>query len=127
MIESIFRSENYVATKAMLDVASARHAALASNIANVETPGYRRVDIAQSFSEALKAEMARGDEAGMAAMTPVIAPDASAPSVRADGNTVQMDRELLAMSQNSTNYDVLTRFASGSLAQLKTAITGRVA
>jgi hypothetical protein len=29
------------------------------------------------------------------------------------------------MTENSTNFDVLTQFASSSLKQLRTAITGR--
>jgi flagellar basal-body rod protein FlgB len=42
------------ALKQALDVAAARHSLLASNLANLNTPGYERVDL--DFDAALKAE-----------------------------------------------------------------------
>ena len=39
MIESLFSSKNYQASKKLLDAATLRHEALATNLANVETPG----------------------------------------------------------------------------------------
>jgi flagellar basal-body rod protein FlgB len=51
--------------------------------------------------------------------------DSLSPATRADGNNVQIDRELLEMSKNTMNFDALTNFASGSLKQLKMAIIGR--
>ena len=60
MIESLFSNPDYAASKALLDATALRHEALASNIANVETPGYKRVDIAPSFSEAFAAHLQAG-------------------------------------------------------------------
>ena len=123
MIDQLFSGANYQATKQLLDVAVLRHEALAANIANVETPGYKRVDLPKDFSQEFAAHLRGGG--GPGAPTPTIAEDATASSRRKDGNTVQLDKELLAMSKNEAEYDTLTEFVSGSIKQLKLAITGR--
>ena len=46
MIEALFNQPNYQATKKLLDVSVLRHEALASNLANLETPNYKRIDVA---------------------------------------------------------------------------------
>jgi flagellar basal-body rod protein FlgB len=45
VVEPIFQSDNYVIARKMLDAAALRHEAIATNVANVETPGFRRLDI----------------------------------------------------------------------------------
>lgn len=123
MIESLFSSTNYLATKRLLDAAAVRHEALATNIANVETPGFKRSDLAKDFSTEFAAHLRAGDLA--AAPTPKLAPDLTSSSQRKDGNNVELDKELLAMSKNEIEYDTLTEFVSGSIKQLRLAITGR--
>jgi flagellar basal-body rod protein FlgB len=125
MVESLFQGDNYQAVKKLLDVAAMRHEALASNIANVETPGYKRLDVDKTFEAELRSDLRAGDVRDAAGLQPRIAEDSTARTMRSDGNNVQLDRELLAMTENSTNFDVLTQFASSSLKQLRTAITGR--
>jgi len=124
MIDAIFSNNIYVATKKMLDVSSLRHEAIATNIANIETPGYKRVDLPKSFSEQFATQLKSGNANEI--NVPKLAPDSEAQSSRMDGNNVDMDKELLAMSSNSMQYDTLTEFASNSLKQLKMAITGQV-
>jgi len=124
MIEKLFSGANYAMSKTMLDVSAARHEALASNIANAETPGYHRVDVSKTFFQELQQQF----KAGKPTTTgdgPMVEVDSAARSGRADGNNVQLDSELLQMGSNELQYETLTDFVSGSLAQLKTAITGR--
>jgi flagellar basal-body rod protein FlgB len=123
MIESLFSNPNYQASKVLLDATAERHEAIASNIANVETPGYKRVDLAQSFTDAFSAHLKAGDVSDMP--QPTLAQDPTAMTQRQDGNNVQLDKELMNMSSNSLQYDTLTEFVSGSLKQLQMAITGR--
>lgn len=127
MIESLFRNGNFPAVKTLLDVAALRHEAIARNVANVETPGYKRVDLEKTFSAQLDSALRRGDRQQLAELTPSLAVDPADRGSRADGNNVHLDRELLAMTQNATNFDALTQFASGSLRTLRVAITGRTA
>ena len=125
MIEQLFSGANYQATKQLLDAATLRHEALAANIANVETPGYKRVDLPKEFSQEFATHLRGGG--GPGAPVPQIAEDATASVRRKDGNTVELDKELLAMSKNEAEYETLTEFVSGSIKQLKLAITGRSA
>jgi len=127
MIEALFQNDNYLATKKLLDATALRHEALASNIANVERPGYKRIDLAPTFEQELRSELRSGNTNRLASLQPSIQLDSTAVASRADGNNVQLASELLSMASNSANFDVLTQFASGSLKQLRTAITGRSA
>ena len=123
MIENIFNQGNYAATKQLLDASILRHEALASNLANIETPGYKRVDLPRDFAK----EFAARVRAGGNAPVPVLVEDLAAPSQRKDGNNVVLDHEMMAMNRNVAEYDALTEFVSGSLKQLRLAVTGRSA
>lgn len=122
MIEGIFSNNIYAASKRLLDVTQLRHQALASNIANLETPGYKRVDLPKDFSKEFAAKLHSGAAQKMA--MPSIIQDQNATSQRLDGNNVDMDKELIELSSNTMQYDTLSEFVSNSLKQLKVAITG---
>lgn len=128
MIDPIFQTDNYQLARKLLDAAALRQEAIASNVANSETPGYRRLDIAPDFAQQLKASVANGQAAaGMSELRPQLAEDTTARSMRPDGNTVELEHELLAMNRNAVEYNYLTEVVSNNLKQLKLAITGRSA
>jgi flagellar basal-body rod protein FlgB len=126
MLENMFQSASYQATKAFLDVAAERHKVLAGNLANAETPGYRRLELSPSFERTLKASVASGDLQSFDASGMSFVEDQN-PTFRSDstGNNVSEDQELMILNENALRYEALGQFASGSLRQLKTAITGR--
>lgn len=127
MIESLFQSSNYNALKQMMDVTATRHRALAGNVANVDTPGYRRVDIAPTFEAELAARIKAGAVSPQQAVRSVpVEEDRETVAMRPDGNNVSLDRELMLINQNALTYEALGQFVSGSLSRLKTAISGRV-
>ncbi|HYP16742.1 MAG TPA: flagellar basal body rod protein FlgB [Opitutus sp.] len=126
MIDPIFHSDNYQLARKLLDATVLREEAIASNIANAETPGYRRLDLAADFEQQLKARLEAGDFAATAdRIRPQLAEDHTARALRPDGNTVEIERELLAMNHNAVQHEFLTEMISGNLKQLKMAITGR--
>jgi flagellar basal-body rod protein FlgB len=105
------------ALSAALRGADARQSALAGNLANVDTPGYLRKDV--DFNSALQAALGSGADpsnVGFSAQT-----DPSAP-VRADGNSVDIDRENAELSENALEYDALARVAATRIDILKTAM-----
>jgi flagellar basal-body rod protein FlgB len=81
-----------------LDLAAFRHALVASNLANIDTPGYRTRDI--NFSRELRAALE-----GLEATN-------SSPSVRRvrglierpDGNNVSLEREGLMLADTQLRY-----------------------
>ena len=61
MLEAIYARESYVALKKTLDAAVLRHQAIASNLANLETPNYKRIDISPDFEARLQKAVGSGD------------------------------------------------------------------
>jgi len=126
MIDPMFQTNNYQLARKLLDVSVLRHEAIATNIANAETPGFRRMDIAPDFATQLKARVAAGDFAATSdTLQPRLAEDQTARAVRPDGNSVEIEHELVAMDRNAVEYDYLTDVVTYNLKQLKMAITGK--
>lgn len=128
MIDPLFQTTNYQLARKLLDVAALRQDAIATNVANAETPGFRRLDIAPDFAMQLRSRMESGDFAQSAnTLVPHLAEDQAARSIRPDGNTVEIEHELLAMNRNAVEHQFLSDIVSSNLKQLKMAITGRSA
>jgi flagellar basal-body rod protein FlgB len=125
MIDGLFNQANYVATKKMLDATALRQEAIASNIANLETPGYKRIDVAPAFSEELKRALASGQPSAISQLQPSLAVDPKAIASTRDGNTVQLESELMELNQNALAHAVETQLVSGTLMKLQLAISGR--
>jgi flagellar basal-body rod protein FlgB len=101
--------------EAALDVRGQRHTVLASNLANADTAGYIPLDV--DFQSALDDQLAAQDGA-----TPAIEAKASeslAGPGGIDGNRVDVDRTLTAMTENGMQYSAVARAASKKLAILR--------
>ena len=102
-----------------MTVAAAKQVVSASNVANANTPGYKAKEL--SFSSALEQQMSLplqatnvahiGGGGSGAAATDTREAEGQA---RLDGNTVQLDRELLTMAR-----------ASGEFARAQTALSAK--
>lgn len=110
---------------------AARQAAIAENVANADTPGYRARDLAP-FSEVFRTtdgamratrtgHLAGG--AGSAEFTPreAIRPGAASP----DGNTVTLESEMFAAAEAKSVHDRALAIYRSSLSVLRTAASGR--
>jgi len=124
MIDALFNQPNYVAVKKMLDATLMRHEAIASNLANIETPNYKRLDVTPSFESQLRQAIGGGDSEQISALEPQLGIDTSAVCMRNDGNTVQLESELLKLNQNTLENAAETQLVTSSLAKLRVAITG---
>ena len=60
MIEALFESKNYQASKKLMDMTVLRQEAIAANLANAQTPGYKRVDVDGDFESAFKDALQAG-------------------------------------------------------------------
>jgi flagellar basal-body rod protein FlgB len=108
--------------------AGQRQEALAANLANADTPGYRRVDV--DFHGALTAAMqpARGasavrDSLGAMAFAPEA--DASAGATRADGSTVDVDAESAKLAANALDQQAAVQVAQVRIHILEAAMGAR--
>ncbi len=125
MIDGLFNQTNYVAAKKMIDLTALRHEAIASNLAHVETPRYKRLDVVPSFATELQQAVASRDNRAIAGLTPRLMVDSSAKPLRKDGNTVQLEQEMMKLGQNQLEHHVETQLVTGNLLKLRLAITGR--
>jgi len=125
MLDGLFSSTNYEAAKKLMDVSMLRNEAIASNIANSNTPGYRRVQVDPSFDNHLKKVLQGGDVSDLDKINPKIMEDMTAVSTREDGNTVQIDKEMLDMNRNELEVQFLSQYLTGRYSSLKGAISGK--
>ena len=125
MIEALFNQPNYLAANKALDAVVLRQQAIANNIANLETPGYKRVDLAPSFETELQQAIGSGDPQQLAALKPSLAVDTSAVPGSMDGNTVHLENELMQMNQNSVAHSLETQLVSGMFQRMEMPITGK--
>jgi flagellar basal-body rod protein FlgB len=94
--------------QAALGRASERHRLLAGNLANVNTPGYKRRDLdlalpMQVFADQLApiGPVMRGPTRGNRMVR-------ESRSIRADGNSVDLEREVAAMVETQLHYQALS-------------------
>ena len=125
MIEALFNQPSYLAAKKALDAVALRQEAIASNIANLETPGYKRLDLAPGFQTELERACATGNGQQIAALKPTLAPDPNAVPSGRDGNTVHLENELMQLNQNGVTHALETQFVSNMLSRMRLAITGK--
>ncbi|MEW6269009.1 MAG: flagellar basal body rod protein FlgB [Thermodesulfobacteriota bacterium] len=101
---------------AALDLYHARHRVIGQNLANVETPGYRALDL--DFGSALERAF---DGAADDAAPPEPVVDLLSP-VKIDGNSVDLELETTRLAENSLRIVALSRILARKYAGLKEAI-----
>jgi flagellar basal-body rod protein FlgB len=106
----------------LLNISELRHRAVSQNIANVNTPGYRRQDV--SFEEAVRGILAAEAGQVLPGVQPEIREVEGLPS-RADGNNVDIDREMGALGKNSLLYQTIAQVLASRLGTMRSAITGK--
>ena len=125
MVEALFNEPNYLAAKKTLDAVALRQEAIASNIANLETPGYKRLDLAPSFQTQLDQACASRDPRQIAGLQPFLAPDPNALPTSRDGNTVSLEKEMAQLNQNALVHSLETQLVSNMFMRMRMAITSK--
>jgi flagellar basal-body rod protein FlgB len=107
----------------LLNVATLRHRVIAQNVANVNTPGYRRLEV--SFEDALARHLSSGpDQIDLSGIKPEIL-QAAGGLDRLDGNNVDIDSEMGNLQKNSLLFGVYSQVLAAKMAAMRAAITGR--
>ncbi len=117
-----------------LNLRSFRHEVISSNIANIETPGYRAREI--NFAEELKKVGGNGAATGLVGTHPghigmstggSVDPELSFVSTEAealDGNSVGVDAEMVKLSENTMMYSISSKLIRAKFRGLMAAIKG---
>ena len=98
---------------------SLRQKAIAGNVANVETPGYRRVDV--QFSDLLAKAMESGEEIDLDKINPELFQPENTP-VKANGNDVSLEVEVGQMVKNTLRHQTYIRLLQKKYAQIDMAM-----
>lgn len=130
MIDPIGQDETLQFLAASMDLLAARHSLLAGNIANVDTPGYRAMDL--DFSRELEVAFRRRSslegvpgEGASLSYRAVLRPrvfEVVGTTVRLDGNNVDIDRELGQLARTTSMFQQAISFMSVKMRMLKAAI-----
>ncbi len=101
-----------------LEVTGDREQLISSNMANVDTPGYRTKDI--DFRQALSQV---SDIDGQGQLTPAVS-KVHGLLERPDGNNVDLDRESLLLARTQLQYSMGTQLIKAKFHELLSAING---
>ncbi|MBX3119380.1 MAG: flagellar basal body rod protein FlgB [Fimbriimonadaceae bacterium] len=103
-----------------LHKASERHGLLAENLANVNTPGYKRKDM--DFNIVLKGEQKKLLLADNDLHSRRFVNGAENASVRVDGSSVDLEKEVMSIAETELRYQALTDFTNRYFSGLRNVI-----
>ncbi len=118
MIQGLYGKSNIM--EKALNASLARNDTISQNIANVDTPNYKRKDVAfeQYFADSLnRANMNSEDD-----IQPTIIEDNSDNKMRIDGNNVDIDSEMSYLAKNTIKYNALVQLINGNFSKIKNVI-----
>lgn len=92
-----------------LQATNYKNTALIQNLANVDTPGYQRitVDFESSLSDAIGQTKSTGNNSNMSNVMRGLSFTPKTDDTTLDGNTVDVETEMIELYKNSTKYDVI--------------------
>lgn len=120
-IKSLF-GKTFHAIETSLDIAKERHGLITSNIANLDTPGYRAKDI--DFRDALK-DALEGTSIDLFRTNPRhVGSITSCPEPPLSGTgSVDIDKEMSKLAENNLRYRTSAEMILRKLSKLKYVIT----
>ena len=137
MDKPFFEDGGMVSMERFMDLAVRRQKLIASNLSNVDTPGYKTVDI--NFEQELQSQlvgsagqgisMAVTDtrhistSSGVQSGLPAQAREVDGLTLRNDLNNVNIDREMSELSTNAMKFSAVSQMIAGNFRTLKAAIT----
>lgn len=111
------------------DASWRRESLISHNIANVDTPGYKRKDL--DFQSLLKAEMGRTkfdsldqkiDQLDVNRLAPLTFTDMMSYSYRLDGNNVDIDTENVELASEQIRYQAVTTGINQQFSRMRAVI-----
>ncbi len=134
-IQSLF-DETMATLQKSLNTGSLRHKVLTSNIANIDTPNYKAFEVVMEDARKPNAhakrpiEMVRTQPRHLSGRHSSSNPieiktvDSSGNNFRADGNTVDLDRAMGRLAENTLMYRTAAQIIKKKFQGLKNAIQG---
>jgi flagellar basal-body rod protein FlgB len=103
-----------------MDLLATRQKLVASNIANIDTPGYHTRDIDFQFEFLSQMDAPPGTAGETAAIPQVIEPQGLA--TKNDGNNVSLDRESRLLAENALRFNLASTLLKTEVRNVRDAI-----
>lgn len=116
MLEQVFRERGFLALEKGLEALALRQRVIAHNLANVNTPGFKKSEV--DFAGALRRYL-RDPQGGFRPRVYTLA----GTSQRLDGNNVDPEEEMTRLTENALLYEAAARQLSSAIARLRLAIS----
>ena len=114
-------SPTFDAMQHALSLATKRETLLHGNLANANTPGYKRKDL--DFNVSLDEALGNTDLSHIGNMTQSVRQATSdQSSITSDGNNVDMEREVQGIAETQLGFSALSQMAAAYFGDLKSAI-----
>ncbi|AEY66586.1 flagellar basal body rod protein FlgB [Clostridium sp. BNL1100] len=133
MIEKLYEKSNLL--EKSLNASWARNEVISQNLANVDTPNYKRKDVTfeEYLNDSLDSKKLEGittDERhipikskNIDKIKPEITQDNSDTSMRIDGNNVDIDSEMAYLAKNTIQYNSLIQMINNNYSKIKNVIS----
>lgn len=134
MIGNILFTNNMGLMEKGLDAASLRNTVIANNLANVDTPGFKRSEVV--FEDELRKALTKTGQiqglltnekhipiggVSVTSVSPKVVLQKNN-TMRNDGNNVDIDREMALMAENTIYYTAVAQMLNGDFSKIKSAI-----
>jgi len=136
LIGQLYANDAFGALNKGLDAAALRQQVIANNIANVNTPGYKKQDVV--FEDEFKAAIDNKYIGRLRQTHPRHLPGAkssasvdikvntlNSTSMRYDGNNVDVDEEMSKLAENNIRFNAMAQLMGGRFNTLRMVIEGR--
>lgn len=106
-----------------LDASWLRSEVISNNLANVDTPHYKRKDVVfESYLERALQNSGKVSTKRLERVLPKVIEDNANLSYRMDGNNVDVDTEMAYLAQNQIKYNTLISQVNYNFSRLKTVL-----
>jgi flagellar basal-body rod protein FlgB len=138
MLENLINAKPIDVMERGMQAANLRQAVISNNIANVNTPNFKKSNV--EFENLLAKELGMGEDIHKLKLvrtndrhlpidsdkraSAAIECDAST-TMRVDNNNVDIDKEMAGLAKNQIYFNALARGMNGTLSRVKNAITSR--
>ncbi len=131
---SLIKSESLTILEKFLDLSLKKHSIIASNIANANTPNYKAKEM--NFEKAFREALGENEDSitlkitdprhisdgnSVENLSPKV--EISSAPARPDGNNVNMEKEMVKLTENNIAYNLGIQIISKRLKDIKYAIT----
>lgn len=121
---ALFNNTSFRLLEQGLDAVWLKQKVISQNIANSDTPGYKAktVQFSAVLKEKCKYQQYHKKDKEELTLTPVITEEKGTNQLL-DGNNVDVEKEMMALSDAQYQYDVLSEKVTNEFSMIRTAIT----